>query len=311
MLTALIATVLIAPQKEEFIVQPYYVYPADQARHEEYVKAIDKCTKEVQAWYKKQAGITFRMAPLKIIQTKQTYAEMRGNPRPDTTDKKLLNDMPNWWPALEKAIGGWPQKQVSWVFAQGGGGIAQANLVKDWQGMGIFGDWVLEPLSGVREEAGVHAGFATWEVQGGTPTGTTAHELGHAFGLHHPDSYEGKSVMRAHWDYPNTGLLPHEILILKNSPFFVKDAYDKEGPHLDFENADVMKWGETVQLTGSGFNGRDIVEFVDVSRTVRIPAALIEGKLEVRVPEGQGPGFIRVHQGNLRSNIVPVNFYEK
>ncbi|MBX3118051.1 MAG: hypothetical protein KF784_03235 [Fimbriimonadaceae bacterium] len=311
MLALLLAATIISPQNPEFIVQPYYIYPADQPRHEEYVKAIDKCTKEVQAWYKKQAGVTFKMAPLKIIQSKQTYAQMRGNPRPDTNDKKLLNEMPNWWPALEQTLGGWPQKQVSWVFAQGGGGIAQANLVKDWQGMGIFGDWVLEPISGVREEAAVHSGFATWEVEGGTPIGTTAHELGHAFGLHHPDNYEGKSVMRAHWDYPSTGLLPHEILILKNSPFFVADAYDKEAPHLDFENADVMKWGETVQLTGKGFDWRDIVEFVAVDRTVRMPATLVDGKLEVIVPDKQGPGFIRIKQGNLRSNIVPVNFYEK
>ncbi len=300
-----------APQPKEFIVQPYYIYPADQPKHDEYIKAIEKCTKEVQEWYKKQAGVTFKMASLKVIQAKETYTQMRGNVRPTTADKDRLNDMPNWWNALEKSIGGWPQKQVSWVFAQGGGGIAQANLVKDWQGMGIFGDWVLEPLSGVREEAAVHSGFATWEVQGGTPTGTTAHELGHAFGLHHPDHYEGKSVMRAHWDYPTTGLLPNEILILKNSPFFVKDAYDKDAPHLDFENQDVMKWGETVQLTGTGFEGRIVVEFVDVKQTMRVPANIIDGKLEVTVPSSIGPGFIRVRQGNLRSNIVPVNFYEK
>jgi hypothetical protein len=195
------------------------------------------------------------------------------------------------------------------VFAQGGGGIAQANLVKDWQGMGIFGDWVLEPISGVREPLAIHAGHATWEVKGGTPKGTTAHELGHAFGLHHPDKYDGKSIMRAHWDYPDTGLLPHEVLILKNSPFFVPHAFDETAPHLDFENQDAAKWGEELRLTGKGFKAGDKVEFVDVHRVTLVETKLDRGELVVTVPREQGPGFMRVRRGKLRSDIVPINVY--
>jgi hypothetical protein len=308
MLLALAASVLA----QQWVVQPYYVYPADQPFHREYVTAIDACTKEIQDWYLKQAGVTFRLAPLKVVKSTESYREMRGTEVPAEGEKsrEKLMDMPNWWPALEKAVGGWRQREVSWVFAQGGGGVAQANLVKDWQGMGIFGDWVLEPISGVREPKAIHAGHATWEVKGGTPKGTTAHELGHAFGLHHPDNYPGKSVMRAHWDYPDTGLLLHEILILENSPFFVKKAYDEAAPHLDFENQDVAHWGETLTLTGRGFKPGDKVEFVDTTRTVPVETKLEDGNLVVTVPQDQGPGFIRVRRGKLRSNIVPINLYK-
>ena len=58
------------------------------------------------------------------------------------------------------------------------------------------------------------------------PKGTTAHELGHAFGLHHPDRYPGKSIMRWHGDYPNAPLMRHERMLLRESPFFVENAFD-------------------------------------------------------------------------------------
>lgn len=308
MLAAILSATLL---QQQWLVQPYYVYPADQPFHKEYVAAINQCTKEIQDWYQTQAGVTFRLAPLKVVQSKQSYREMRGSEVPGENEKsrEKLMDMPNCWPALEKAVGGWKPRQVAWVFAQGGGGVAEANLVGHWQGMGIFGDWVLEPISGVREPKAIHAGHATWEVKGGTPKGTTAHELGHAFGLHHPDGYEGKSVMMAHWDYPNTGLLPHEILILKNSPFFVAGAFDAAAPHVDFENQDVAHWGETLHLGGKRFKTGDKVEFVDVARTVTVDARPKDGKLIVTVPGDQGPGFVRVRRGKLRSNLVPVNIY--
>src|SRR3954468_24356516 len=124
MLLALAATALA---QQPWLVQPYYVYSADQPFHKAYVKAIDECTKEIQDWYLQRAGVTFRMLPLKVVHSKQSYREMRGTdvPAEGETSREKLMDMPNWWPALEKAVGGWKQRQVSWVFAQGGGGIAQ------------------------------------------------------------------------------------------------------------------------------------------------------------------------------------------
>jgi hypothetical protein len=299
-----VALALAAP----YPVQPYYVYPADQPMHPEYVAAIEKSIVEVQDWYRQKVGSTFRLLPLKIRRG-DVYPTMRGGPSPSEEVRSDVTKLPAWWESLEAAVGSYPPKTVSWVFAQGGGGYAAANLIKDHVGIGVFGDWVLEPLSGVREPNAIHSGYATWQVQGGTPMGTTVHELGHAFGLHHPDKYEGKSIMRWHGDYPYTGLLPHEIMILKESPYFVANAYDRDAPHVDFENADVMRHGETVQIRGKGFSRGDVVEFRDLRHSVRRPGKLVEDRLEVTVPPDMGPGYVRVWRGGRRSNVVPVNFY--
>ncbi len=305
------------PKEENYIVRPYYVYPADQDYFPEYEKAVNKVIVEIQEWYKKQVGITFKMAPLKVIKSKEDYMTMRGGEKPDMKRKDDKSYFSNWISALGKAIGGYKNKSVAWVFAQGGAGQAWGNLYGDYQGFGVFGDWVLEPISGVENPKGFPCKkYATWECKGGTPKGTTVHELGHGFGVHHPDGYPGKSIMLNHTEYPEIGLLPHEIMILKTSPFFTGTSPDPKAPFCGFETQDKAKWGDKLTVKGRGFKEEDVVEFVyydykskkEGKKEVKAQNLSKDG-LVVDVPKGVGPGYIRVKRDDLISNCVPINIY--
>lgn len=297
-------------------VYPYYVYPADQPFHQEYVDAIDRLGVEVQRWYKDHAGVSFHLAPLTVVHDRDDYLTMRCGPQPrDPTCVSDRQRLDNWWAAEQQATGGFVADRIAWVFGQGGGGFAGSNLIGDWAGFALLGDWTLEPISGVAEPSAIPCVYATWQCQGGAPKGAAAHELGHTFGLHHPDCYANASLslMGWHGDFPNDILFPWEINNLRNNPYLRHNAWRPSGPWLDFGNADFMYWGETQYLFGRDFLAGDTVEFTDATHSVFVAADVVAtSEIRVDIPRDIGPGFIRIVRStdNSRSNIVPVNFYE-
>ncbi len=294
----------------QIYVEPYYVYPSDQPSHQEYVDAINALALEVQQWYRDHAGVTFKLKPLKIVRG-GTYIDMRcGTPAPqECIDNR--QDLRNWWGSMLSLTEGFKSFRSAWVFGQGGGGFAGANRLDNFAGFALLGDWVLEPISGVAEPQAIPCSFADWQCSGGAPKGAAAHELGHTFGLLHPDGYEGHSLMAWHGDYPDTSLNPWEIDILRNDLAMRPNAWRARDPYVSFFTSDVLYWGQTAYIGGTGFAVGDRVAFTDATHTVTAPAQVSNPYfLQVQVPSDLSGGYLRlVRKGNTRSNVVPVNFY--
>ncbi len=216
----------IATSKDEYLVKPYLVYPKDMPMYPEYELAVKDYMLELRQWYLEKVGKTFNMAPLKVIRSSYNYVTMRcgEDPAPDCIgDPAKLEG--NWGMFMNKAIHNgvekWEERTVALVFGAGGGGYAGANVYPNDARWAIVADWVLEPISGIKNDWGIPCSYSDgWQCSGGTPKGTPAHEIGHAFGLPHPDDYDGDSIMKWHGGYPEVGFLPHEIEILRKSPFF-------------------------------------------------------------------------------------------
>jgi hypothetical protein len=310
-----------AQGQSDFVVQPYYIYPSDQPYHPEYERAVSQLSTEIQQWFAARVGATFRLAPVKVVRAPEANLTIRCGTQPADACRDDRLRRPHWAAALEQAVGGYKPHQIAWIFTQGGGaggegpihnGQATATWYGDYIGVALLGDWTLEGVSGVREPAAITCATPGSFCQAGGPKGAAAHELGHTFGLLHTLHANARSLMnQGLYEYPNSILLPHEIKILRETPWFAANAFDAGAPWLDLyqDREDGIAWGSTWRLTGRGFLPGDEVEFVDETHAVRAtPESVTSTALRVRVPQGLQEGYVRVWRGSLRSNVVAANF---
>lgn len=111
----------------------------------------------------------------------------------------------------------------------------------DWGGLAVIGDSsVGGVLAGVCPEdarrgtgARGRGGGTAWWCSGTTYRGTVAHELGHTWGVPHPDAFRqgfrcsdttAYTNMQCHWEYAREQLLDFEITHLRSLSFFQFDT---------------------------------------------------------------------------------------
>jgi hypothetical protein len=296
------------PAAPKLTVIAYYLRPSDLPYRQEYYDAMVKAMSEAQAWYLQKLGVTFDVEYRTAVGV--DHLTMRCGPEPTEKCASDVSLTPYYWNAMVEATGGWHELESKFVFAQGAGEYGITNLIQRYAGISMVGDWVLEPISGVREPKAAHCGtgmgwlFCPWAQ------GLVANQLGHLFGALRPVGIDNPATIMDFWgDYPNTDFLPHERKLLALSPNLTEGAYDLGGPFLYLEFDDIVTQGSLVDLPGQNLEGVTLVEFVDAEQTLLVePLAVAADYVRVQVPAHVGLGYVRVHSANQVSNALGVDF---
>ncbi|WP_231583569.1 T9SS type A sorting domain-containing protein [Rufibacter radiotolerans] len=229
----------------------YYVVPKDASYSQAEYDAIRKASREIQAWYQiNSGGMTYTFSEPDTVlfyQGLQNTSYYQG--LEDNTDAneswwvKLLSEMdangvPIWEPGIITTL--WIKTGQTYGIGLGAQGCEGACGVA-MAGVENFPEFNNTGICPTNPED--NYGFMYPCV----PHGTMAHEMGHAFGLPHPETepftqeVAYHSLMQTHWNYPNLGpptvkpwgLLTVERTHLWENPFFqegisLRQIYDAD-----------------------------------------------------------------------------------
>jgi Metallo-peptidase family M12B Reprolysin-like len=195
--------------------------------------AIRSAMREIQKFYAKSlGGRTFRLNDLEVVQgfgRKEDYhiiwngkniyedgVEFDGNMEHAVVEELYARGFPT--PPNQDANG-----YSVVMFVKGAGGWAGGRELGNGDGgWAILGDFCIDSLQGVIPEG------AYWWSGRELQMGAAAHELGHTFGLPHPDAYNGvweTTVMGNWWGFPDLGLNTWETNYLgaNKAAFFIPE----------------------------------------------------------------------------------------
>lgn len=195
-------------------VRVVYAVPADRPVIAGYRQGIAAALIDLQRWYREQMdGLTFRLHdPLPEICT-----------MPEPHEHYTHGGWPRVWNEVRDAVascGFLDQRSVyTWVVYADVDESCDVTLGlgRGSEGLTMMGSW---DLKGLTDPQWVHCGYGPYGF--GRWIGGTGHELGHAFGLGHPDDDEGALMSVGYVAYPDTYLREDEKNILRGSPFFAE-----------------------------------------------------------------------------------------
>ena len=216
---------------------PVFMVPADMTLERRRLELTVRALGMVREWYSRVLrGPTFAYDPPVVQASRHTFAEFAAD------------SFQAWWPLLQaefKLYGmDWEDDDTKMLWIAHGAGawagadsenggidsIAEAGKVVDGDmgGLAVIGDSTLGGyLAGICPDSG-RTGSAWW-CSWYTFQGTIAHELGHTWGLPHPDAFipgfrcsdsTAWTNMQCHWGFPFDSLLPYEQSHLRSLRYF-------------------------------------------------------------------------------------------
>ena len=216
-----------SPKAPGKVVRVVYLVPTDRTVRDDYVDRLEAAIEHLQIWFRNEMGdgTTFDVnkRPVEVVQASQPAAWYSTNP---------AGDYPLWFwnnvlsDAFALTGGAFSDPNNIWAFyidsdpgcGQAVGAAAGVVLLPANDFRGLAGEANLPPCAGQPPDT---AGICRW-------VGGLGHELGHAFGLPHPQGCEaGDPVCPSNallWlgyiTYPQTFLLESDKETLAQSPFF-------------------------------------------------------------------------------------------
>jgi len=250
LLAACVAPWVVSPAaaQEPARVIPVYLVPRDAGFSTAGLHYQIEVLRDVRRWYGEVlAGRTFVSEPLTVQVSRFTFAQLAAD------------SFQAWWPLLQREFAddglSWNRRAKfkllllthtagAWAGSDSeNGGLdsaSQAGRVDkgNWGGFAVIGDSsVAGVLARVCPEVSHGKADSTvataWWCSGSTYRGTVAHELGHTFGLPHPDAFRpgfrcadstAYTIMQCHWWWGRAGLLDYEVTHLRSLDFFAFDT---------------------------------------------------------------------------------------
>lgn len=272
--------------EKKMYVRMVYLVSSNKLPNQDFANAIEATLQNIQAWYRIQlGGFTFNLHPegVKIFKVDVDSKYFKNFPNG--------NDQAAWGvrncEAIAKRFSGarFLDPTSIWVV------YSDSN---EWGGQGGSGFTCMpeEDLYGLIGKNTTNLNINRW-------VGGAAHELGHAFGLPHPNDHvqTNKALMSFGWhsDYPaNTFLLEEDKDKLRNSPFFYKDGKSILGNIVDkfyypegwFEKRENGLWYEFKYDNSLSF------QFVSISEQPMTITLFDKSRdLYLRVPKTAGMAF--------------------
>lgn len=244
----------LKPTTEALMVKPSVVpiffvptdWPVSSSGVQSKAAALRTALAEIQDFYGDKLNFTFRLESLVVVQAygrKEAY-EITWGPG-NIYDDGVVAVGSNFEHLVvsELYARGYPTPPAqnedgrsALIFVKGAGGWAGGREFPSANGgWAILGDWCIDSIAGNVPEG------AYWWSGRRLQVGAAAHELGHTFGLPHPDVNRELTIMYNWWDYPTVGFLPSERAHLagpEKNVFFVARPAD-----FDYENADAASLG--------------------------------------------------------------------
>lgn len=219
-------------------------YPVDDQLTQWFSQKIS----EIKTFYaNNNGGKTFKTLPLAVVQgdhDHEWYWCTNSGGQCNQREGNLINELKAKGYPVDPDWNNFPSNRVVWILDMGGGGYAGARKYPTGGGIAIVGDasvyaFIDGNCNRVKDKYFPNDNHPnvkdtcqnSWIPSGqtqGFSVGALAHELGHAFGMPHPDGYGyptssvkwSQTMIGWHWLYPATGLLNEDRNILSTSNFF-------------------------------------------------------------------------------------------